>query len=341
MSNSRAQSFLDSLRGKEARTTATKVVSSAASPAMSSEMTVADLLDSKALLSVNHLEMLAQTTVNGVLSGKHRSTHKGGCTDFSEHRPYSQGDDLRRLDWKLFARNDRYYVKQYDDETNLQALIVLDVSGSMRFGLSTVSKFDYARLLVSCLARLLVRQRDSVGVTIADAEIRQFLKPKQSPMHLQTIMEALIKTPCQGSSRVGLALLEMLPQLKRKGMVIVVSDFFTNLVELKDALTQVSARGHDVMLFEVLAPEEISFDFRYRARFEDLEQPSRWLDVDPGAIRGIYLEKMKQHRDILQQICLDLGCDLHSLSTQEDLGEGLAYYLRKRAFQNKMKQRSR
>ena len=337
MSQSRAKSFLDSLRGKLTGSPSSVTPSA---PAPSGTMTTQDLFDAKALLDVNHLELLAETTVNGVLSGKHRSTHKGGCTDFAEHRPYSAGDDLRRLDWKLFARNDRYYVKQYDDETNLQALIVLDVSGSMKFGLSTVSKFDYARLLTACLSRLFVRQRDSVAVAIAGGGLQMFLKPRQSPGHLQLIMETLIATPAHGASRVGLILNQLLPQLKRKGMVIVISDFFTSLPELKEGLTNVAARGHDVLMFEILAPEEINFDFRYRARFEDLEAPSRWLDVDPGAIRPIYLERMQQHRDKLKELATDLGCDLGTLTTDSDLGDGLAYYLRKRAFQTKQKRRS-
>src|SRR5262245_24498558 len=140
--------------------------------------TAAPVFDPQMLAKLGHLELIAKNVVDGFLSGKHRSTHKGGCTDFAEFRPYARGDDLRLLDWRHYARSDRYYVKRYDDETNLQALIIVDASGSMNFGLSTVSKWQYAQMAAACLAHLLLRQRDSVGLALVANGRLDFIKPQ-------------------------------------------------------------------------------------------------------------------------------------------------------------------
>lgn len=294
-----------------------------------------DLMSPDALAKIGGLEVVSQTVVDGILSGKHRSTHKGGYTDFSHFRPYHHGDDLRMLDWRQYARSDRYYVRQYDDETNLQALIVVDASGSMRFGRSTVSKWDYARMAAACLARLLMRQRDSVGLAVVGDDVRDFLKPLPRASHLARLIDTLQSSHAGGESGLASSLQRLVPRLTRRGIVIIVSDCFGpptpdhGVEALKQSIQQFRVRGHDVMALQVLAPEEITFPFTRSSKFKDLESHQR-LNVQPAEIRRHYLEKFQAFQAELSRTLTDLGCDLATLPTSTDLGEALAEFLRMR-----------
>src|SRR5690349_21407591 len=180
MAQDRVSKFVESMRGRQpagpAPQTQPSVNGAAAPPPLRRAAGPALEFDPQVLAKLGHLELISKTVVDGFLSGKHRSTHKGGCTDFAEFRPYAQGDDLRLLDWRHYAKSDRYYVKRYDDETNLQAIIIMDASGSMNFGLSTVSKWRYAQMAAACLAHLLLRQRDSVGLSLISSGMLDFIK---------------------------------------------------------------------------------------------------------------------------------------------------------------------
>ncbi len=298
-----------------------------------------DLTNPEALAKIGGLEIVSQTVVDGMLSGKHRSTHKGGYTDFSHFRPYAHGDDLRLLDWRQYARSDRYYVRQYDDETNLQALIVIDASGSMRFGRSTVSKWDYARMAAACLARLLMRQRDSAGLAVIGGQggqgvVRDFLRPMPRASHLARMIDTLSTAQAKGESGLANSLTQLVPRLTRRGMVIVLSDCFGDgkdhgVEALKQAVGQYKVRGHDVMVLQTLAPEEVSFPFKRSSHFQDLESSHR-LNIMPTEIRRHYLEKFQAFQSHLTKSLADTGCDLISLSTDQDLGDGLAAFLRSR-----------
>ncbi len=302
----------------------------------SKQKTPADLLDGKALAQVGQLDLLSQSVVDGFLSGKHRSTHKGGCCEFADHRPYTPGDELRLIDWRLYGRSDRYFVKQFEDETNLQALMIVDASGSMDFGMSTISKFDYARIASACLSRLLLRQRDSVGLAVIDKQIRQFIPPVPRASHLQKVLEALCRLEATGESQLGGPIVELGSRLRRRGLVCLFSDCFGDIAQLSRALQQLRLRGHDVIVFQVLAPEETSFQFRRRARFYDLEKTSRWLNVNPGAVRRRYLQRLQQFQADLHHAITRIGCDLVSLSTEDDLGDTLSHYLCRRAAQKRL-----
>jgi uncharacterized protein (DUF58 family) len=287
------------------------------------------------LTKLGRLELISHTVVDGFLSGKHRSTHKGGCTDFAEFRPYSKGDDIRQLDWRQFAKSDRYYVKQFDDETNLQALLIVDSSGSMQFGLSTVTKWRYAQMTAACLGHLLLRQRDSVGLAVVGAGLRDFVKPLPRASHLARVIDLLEKTDAGGKASLDVALLDVSGRLKRRGLVVLVSDCFGDVAKLSRALQQFRARGNDVVVFQVLAPEELTFPFRREAFFQDLEH-SRRLQVNPNTVRKNYLIQFQAFIDELHLSLRDLGVDLVTLTTDADLGETLAYYLRRRAAMNKV-----
>jgi uncharacterized protein (DUF58 family) len=286
--------------------------------------------DPQMLSKLGQLQLIASTVVDGFLSGKHRSTHKGGCTDFAEFRPYAKGDDIRLLDWRHYARSDRYYVKRYDDETNLQALLIVDSSGSMNFGMSTVSKWRYAQMATASIAHLLLRQRDSVGLGIVGTELIDFVKPQPRASHLPRLLDLLGAAQPAGPSNLPDVLSGLIGRLKRRGMVVLLSDCFADVSALKQALELYRFRGHDVTVMQVVAPEELTFPFRKESFFQDLELHRR-LQVNPNALRKAYLQEFQKFMDSLRQAMHDIGVDLITFSTGDDLGEILAYHLRRRA----------
>jgi len=292
------------------------------------------IFDPLLLAKLGRLDLIAQTVVDGFLSGKHRSTHKGGCTDFAEFRPYSRGDSIRLIDWRHFARSDRYYVKCFDDETNLQALLVVDASGSMGFGLSTVSKWQYAQMATACLAHLLLRQRDSVGAALVGSSVLNFVKPQPRASHLARVLTLLQTTHPQGPSSLPDILNELTTRLKRRGMVILISDCFSDVQSLKQSLERFRHHGHDVVVLQVLAPEELTFPFRREALFQDLELNKR-LQINPNSLRKAYLEEFQKFMSELSNGLTSIGVDLMTITTSDNLGDVLAYHLHRRAAQNK------
>jgi uncharacterized protein (DUF58 family) len=332
----RVDKFVSSLNKRQARDAAKANVS----PAMAVDSRAASapsapaVFDPQMLAKLGNLELISRTVVDGFLSGKHRSTHKGGCTDFAEFRPYARGDDLRLLDWRHYAKSDRYYVKRYDDETNLQAMLVVDASGSMDFGMSTVSKWRYAQMAAASLAHLLLRQRDSVGLAIADSSLLDFLKPQPRSSHLARMLDLLGRRRPGGPSAISEVLPALMGRLKRRGMVVVLSDCFGDVDALKKSLEQYRFFGHDVIVCQILAPEELTFPFRREAFFQDLELHGR-LQVNPNTIRKAYLKEFQAFMDRLRAAMTDIGVDLMTFSTGDDLGEILAYHLHRRAAMRK------
>lgn len=293
---------------------------------------VEPIFDPQMLSKLGQLEVIARTVVDGFLSGKHRSTHKGGCTDFAEYRPYAPGDDIRQLDWKKYAKTDRYYVKRYDDETNMQALVIVDSSGSMEFGMSTVTKWRYAQMAAACLGHLLLRQRDSVGLAVIGERLIDFVKPQPRANHLARVIKVLEGIQASGKSQLDQSLEGLTGRLKRRGMVILISDCFGDVVAMRHVLEQFRLRGHDVLVFQVLAPEELSFPFKRESFFQDLELPRR-MQVNPNTLRKQYLAEFRSFLDQLRQTLTDVGADHVTLRTDQDLGEVLAQYLHRRAAQ--------
>jgi uncharacterized protein (DUF58 family) len=328
----RVQQFVDSLRSRQVpgvsptlRSPMSTVISRPATP-------TEPIFDPQMLHKLGQLEVIARTVVDGFLSGKHRSTHKGGCTDFAEYRPYAPGDDIRQLDWKKFAKTDRYYVKRYDDETNMQALIIVDSSGSMQFGMSTVTKWRYAQMAAACLGHLLLRQRDSVGLAVIGERLIDFVKPQPRANHLSRVIKVLEGIQASGKSQLDESLQGLTGRLKRRGMVILISDCFGDVKAMRHVLEQFRLRGHDVLVVQVLAPEELSFPFKRESFFQDLELPRR-MQVNPNTLRKQYLAEFRSFLDQLHQTLTDVGADHVTLRTDQDLGEILAQYLHRRAAQ--------
>jgi uncharacterized protein (DUF58 family) len=332
LSSNRVNKFVDALRSRKAADSDTP---SADSPVILPANTPAKppsipFFDPQLLSKLGHLDLIAANVVDGFLSGKHRSTHKGGCTDFAEFRPYARGDDIRLLDWRHYARSDRYYVKRYDDETNLQALLIVDTSGSMSFGLSTVSKWRYAQMAAASLAHLLLRQRDSVGLALVGDSVLDYIKPQPRSSHLARLLDLLGSAQPAGASTIAKVLSDLTGRLRRRGMVILLSDCFGDVPAMKHALEQYQFRGHDVLVVQILAPEELTFPFRREAFFQDLELHRR-MQVNPSTVRKAYLKEFQAFMDQLRGAMHDIGVDLMSVSTGDDLGEVLAYHLRRRA----------
>jgi uncharacterized protein (DUF58 family) len=286
--------------------------------------------DPQVLAKLGHLDLISKSVVDGFLSGKHRSTHKGGCTDFAEFRPYARGDSIRLLDWRHYARSDRYYVKRYEDETNLQALLIVDASGSMNFGISTVSKWRYAQMAAASLAHLLLRQRDSAGMALVANGVLDYVKPQPRANHLARMLDMMGSAQPGGASSLADVLAGLSGRLKRRGMVILLSDCFGDVPALKHVLEQFCFRGHDVIVAQILAPEELTFPFRREAFFQDLELHGR-MQVNPNTVRKAYLKEFQAFMDELHKACTDIGADLMTFKTSDDLGEVLAYYLHRRA----------
>lgn len=294
-----------------------------------------DLIDPKVMEQIGYLELLSRTVVDGLLAGKHRSTTKGGCCEFSQHRQYAPGDEIRQIDWQVFARNDRYFIKQFEEETNLHAIMALDTSGSMKFGLSTVSKLDYARQAAACISRMLLRQRDAVGTAILNEQTPLYLPPKQNAAHLQAILSILQQAKPSNGGSLAAQIRAMVPRMRRRGLFVLFSDCFCDLDELSTSLRIVRARGHDVVVMHVLAPEEIHFEFRHWSSFQSLEVAGHRMSLDPAAIRDEYLRRIRAFVEKLENIVTGLGGDYVRMATNKDMAETLSWFLRERTARSK------
>ncbi len=289
------------------------------------------LLDPRDVSRLGELEVISTRVVEGHMAGLHRSPFKGLSIEFAQHRPYTPGDELRSIDWRVYARSDRYYIKQFDEETNLQAILVLDASGSMNFALSTVSKLRYGQMAAAALARLMLQQRDGVGLITFNDRIRTFMPPRSRAGHLRAILHELETIKPGGETSVANILHEMAGRMRRRGLIILISDCFDEIEPLRQGLGHLHHRGHEIMLLHVMAPEEIDFKFDGWSRFECLEESGRVIDLDPAAIRKGYLERVQEFMDGIADACHEIGCEYMSLRTDRPLGESLAWYLNRRS----------
>ncbi len=288
-------------------------------------------LSSDAFSRVGHLELLSTRVVDGILSGKHRSTYLGGSFEFANHRAYTPGDEIRMIDWRVYARRDRYYIRQFEETTSLQGLMVIDCSGSMQFGDSTISKLEYARATCACLSRLMLRQRDGVGLAVVGKKLERYLPPRAFPRHLHTIFSVLREIEPRRETELGPSLRDLQHRLKRRGLIILLTDGLGDWDATAKALKQARLRGHEILVFQVLAPEELTFSFSRWSRFECLERDGHVLDLDPPAIRKQYLANLNSFLDKVRRDCRNMQADYVLLSTDNDLGTALGHYLHRRS----------
>jgi uncharacterized protein (DUF58 family) len=284
----------------------------------------AQFVDPSALARIRNLELLARTVVDGFINGLHRAPHLGFSLDFAEHRAYEPGDDLRRVDWRVFARTDRYYVKQFEADSNANIVVALDVSTSMRFGSSGVTKLDYGRFLAASLLYFSHRQRDRVGLATFDKEIVEFVPP--SARHLEFGLYALDRVSDGRPGTLQAPLLTLTERLTRRGIVVVISDLYDEPEAIAKAVRPLRYRGHDVIVFHVLDPAELEFPFSDAASFEDLETGDR-LPVVPAALRDQYQALVRQHTEALGRLLTDSRIDYALFNTAVPLDHALFHYL--------------
>jgi uncharacterized protein (DUF58 family) len=287
-------------------------------------------LDPAVIARLGTLELKARTIVEGYLSGLHRSPFKGFSVEFAEYRQYMPGDDLSTIDWKVFARSDRHYVKKFEEETTLDCHLLLDVSASMGYGARGVTKLQYASYLAAALGYLMQRQRDAVGLMAFDDEIVAMLPPSARPGHLRSLLVTLDRLRLGRRSNVSKPLHHLAEALTKRGMVILFSDLLDDPESVVRGLKHLRFRGTDVIVFHVLDPDELDFPFERATRFEDLETEDEVLAV-PSVVRSHYLREMSSLVDRYRRELGGAGVDYHLLSTAEPLDTALLAYLSTRA----------
>jgi len=290
--------------------------------------TLSDILHAEDITSLQSLQLFARTVVEGFTTGQHASPHKGFSVEFRQHRPYVQGDEIRRLDWKIFGRTDRFYIREFDEETNLRATVVLDASGSMGYrGQKGILKFDYARKLAASLAYLLMSQQDAVGLITFDSKVRDIIPCRTKITHLHLMLETMVKTEPGKDTSLAPVLESLAQRLKRRGLVILISDFFDDPAALLQAIGVLRKKGHEIIALQLWDRDEIDFPFGNWARFENLENDDDFLLLDPATIRQRYIEVQQNFAAQLKDGFRKHQVDYLSLPTDESHSAALRSYL--------------
>ena len=298
-------------------------------------------LDPKTLQRITRLDIRARQVVEGFITGAHQSPYNGFAVEFAAHREYTQGDDLRHIDWKVWSRTDRLYIKEYEEETNLNCALIVDCSKSMRYGSQSKvpwSKFDHAATAAASLTLLLQRQQDSVGLVTFNSSIQTNLRPNSNPTHLKRIMHELEKTTVDDQTDVGQVFGELADQISRRGLVCLFSDLFVDLDVLRNAIEKFRIRKQEVIIFHVMHNDELEFPFEDNTLFRGLEIDAE-LHTEPRALQKAYLEVIQRFLDNVKQICAAAGVDYVLVDTKEPLDAVLARYLTFRQRTRKLRQR--
>ncbi|TWT34397.1 DUF58 domain-containing protein [Blastopirellula retiformator] len=278
----------------------------------------ASLIDPGSLMRIKNLELRARAIVEGFLSGLHRSPYHGFSVEFTEYRQYSPGDDPRFLDWKLYGRSDRYFIKCFEDETNLRCHLLVDLSRSMNFGTVGYNKAEYAKTAAATVAYFLQQQRDAVGLLTFDDAIVDVIPPRFRTGHIHHIMMSLERAPAGTGTDIEKPLEQIAATVAKRGVVVLISDLLTPIGALQKNLSYLRARGHEVVILRVLDPREVDFRFDQAAMFHDIES-GRDIYVDPSEAREQYLASFGEHADSLQTICNQLGIELHTITIERPL----------------------
>ena len=289
-------------------------------------------------MSIRNLELRARVVVEGFWSGLHRSPYHGFSAEFTEYRQYTPDDDPRYLDWRVYARSDRYFIKKFEDETNLRCYLLADQSRSMSYGSTGYSKAEYAATLAATLAYFLYLQGDAVGLLTFDEEVREYLPARHRTGHLRHLMLALEKPSSGKATELGTPLKRIVEMVRKRGLIVMISDFLSPVDRLDRNLSALAACGHEVVVVQVLDPAELTFDFQNPAMFEDVES-GRVLFIDPATARKEYVRKLTAHRDALKSTCERLGISWQGLSTDRPLDLALFDFLRERMQRGKAVQR--
>ena len=282
------------------------------------------------IMRIKNLEMRAKIVVEGFMSGLHRSPYHGFSVEFTDYRQYSVGDDLRYLDWKLFARQDRYYIKRFEDETNLRCYLLVDMSKSMGFGSGEFTKAEYAKTMAATLAWFLNHQRDAVGLVTFGDRILDMIPPRYRAGHLRRLMVMLENTTSGESTDIASPLEQIAQTVSKRGLVVLVSDLLAPVEQFAKQFNYLRSRGHDSVVLRTLAPSEVDFNFDQATMFKDLET-GREIYVDPQNAVAEYQRKFREHESEIQEMCDQLGIDLFQIRTDQPLETALFSLIQARA----------
>jgi uncharacterized protein (DUF58 family) len=303
-------------------------------------------LDPKTLDRIKRLDVRARLVVEGFITGQHRSPYHGFAVEFATHREYAPGDDLRHIDWKVWSRSDRLYIKEYEEETNLKCSILLDASKSMKYGAQphprngenlTWRKFDYAATAAASLAYLLQQQQDAVGLVTFTTKVQKNLPASSHPNHLKLLLHELQETHPDEKTDVSTVFPELARQIRRRGMIVLFSDLFLPIPTLAESLKQFRLRRHEVIVFHVMDNDELTFPFEDNTLFRGLEDPVQ-LHTEPRALRRSYLEAVERFLADVRKTCASAGVDYVLMNTKDPLDAVLGSYL---TFRSKIRRTAR
>jgi uncharacterized protein (DUF58 family) len=291
---------------------------------------MAKFFDPDGLSKLGNLELVARQVVEGFLTGRHRSPYHGFSVEYLDHRPYVPGDELRSLDWKILARTDKYHVKLFQDETNLRATILLDCSKSMAFQSGKLSKLQWGSYLAAALTHLLLRQNDAVGLVLFDNTVRTYLPPKARPTQFRRVLDLLEPEPAAHDTDVGAVLHDVAERVRKRGLVVVISDLIDDVAKVAGGLQHFRHNGHEVIVFHVLDDAELTFPYDRLTRFKDMEGSGRVV-ANAKTLRTRYLARMQQFLEGVKAACFERDISYLLCNTAEGYDQFLAAYLEKRA----------
>ncbi len=279
---------------------------------------------------IQGMDLKARLVVEGFITGLHKSPYHGFSIEFAEHRQYMPGDEIKFIDWKVYGRTDRYYVKQYEDETNLRCTILVDTSASMNFASKgNISKFEYSCYLAAAMAFLMMKQQDAAGLALYDSEIRTYLPARSKKSYIQEILRTLANATPSNQTETGAALGKVAERIGRRGLIIILSDFFDSMDSIMPALKRFRHNNHEVLVFQVLDPRERDFNFGLDAVFKDMETDEE-LTTQPYQIKAAYAEAVESFTETLKKECRERNIDYMLLDTAQPFDTALVQYLSKR-----------
>ncbi|MEO0122847.1 MAG: DUF58 domain-containing protein [candidate division WOR-3 bacterium] len=285
-------------------------------------------LDPEVLARLSNIGIKARLVVEGFLTGLHHSPYKGFSQEFTDYRPYIAGDEVKWIDWKIYARRDRFYVKEYQEETNLRGYILLDKSGSMGYG-KKITKLEYAKFLSACIAYLLFKQRDGVGIITFDTKINEFIPPSARKINFTRSIEVIDKVNPGNETSLANVLFDLGQRIKRRGLVILISDLFDDPIRVLKSLKSFRARKHEIIVFQIIDPDEFIFPFSETALFQDMET-NEHLVIEPKAIKHSYQKNFRAFLDYYQKGMFESHIDYELINTTQSYDRALISYLHKR-----------
>ena len=281
------------------------------------------------LSKIANMELRARLVIDGVLSGIHKSPYKGSSIEFLEHKEYSPGNEIKHIDWKVHARTDKYYIKQFEEETNLKCYIFLDTSGSMGYKSTGISKFEYATTLAASLAYLLLKQSDMAGLISFSDKVQQFIPPRSRLTHLHILLNALTKLKTAGKSNISNILKEFIEKIGRRSLIIIISDFFDDTEKIIHQLKCFQFKKNEVILFHILDPYELTFPFETITFFESMEDDRRIL-AEPKSIKDLYISEINRFIEQFKQVCFENQIDYWLIDSSTPLDQALIKFLTRR-----------